>query len=414
MLQLRQSTCKIKYLNSEGGAVTIVVAFVIFSLLAVTALVIDIGLLYQERRQLQTAADSATLAGAVDLAEGRSTEEAQVTAEQYVLENANVVPDQIAVDFPSANQIKVTCSTTRDLFIAPVFGKANSSVKTTATATYGPATSVRNLVPIIVPIEQVAGHIGEGNIARFEFGEDRPAEGFTKTAQIDTDKIKYTISYINTSNSTEDITITDPLVGNTAYIDGSATSGGIYNSATKTLTWTFSGIPAGARKSVSFYAQAANVNNTAYLKLSSSPKTISAKASEGPQKGFFWLCDFDAGASGSPELDDWIRYGYPGEISIGFIANGEGVRSSLRDALNARRQRDPKVVLPLYNYTVDQGNTGKYHVVGFAEFVITDYELTGQPKNISGYFTNGTVTVGSADGLNPDNDFGIMVVWLID
>jgi uncharacterized repeat protein (TIGR01451 family) len=402
------------YLKLERGAVSIIVAFVTFSLLAVAALVIDIGLLYQERRQLQTAADSAALAGITELAEGRSMEEAQATAESYVLQNANVTPDQILIDFPGANQIKVTCSTTRKLFIAPIFGEKQSSVETTATATFGSATSVRNLVPIIVPIQEVVNHIGEGNAAYFELGEDRPEEAFTKTGKIEQGQIKYTISYINTSNGPENITITDPLSNNALYINGSATGGGVYDPSTNTLIWTFSGVAAGDNRTVTFYAQAPSIDNTAYLKTSSSPKTVVAKANEDPQKGFFWLCDFNAGSSTTPELDSWIRNGYPEEVSIGFVANGEGVRASLKDALGARQAHDPKVVLPLYNYTEDQGNNGKYHVVGFAEFMITGFSLNGQPKNISGYFTNGTVTAGSADGTPPDDEFGVQVIWLID
>lgn len=403
-----------KHYKTERGAVTIIVAFVTFSLLAVTALVVDIGLLYQERRQLQTAADAAALAATTDLAEGRSAEEAQSAAESYVLENANVTPNQISVEFPAANQVKVACSTTRDLFIAPIFGTTDSSVRATATATFGSATSVSNLVPIIVPIEQVATHTGEGNIADFELGDARPKESFIKIAQLEGGSIKYTISYINSSNSAEDITITDPLTDNTTYIEGSATSGGTYDQSTSTLSWVFFSIPAGDSRTVSFYAQAPGINNTAYLNTNGSNHTISAKASQHPQKGFFWLCDFNTGSSGTPELDDWIRYGYPEEVSIGFVTNGEGVRVSLKDALNARKTRDPKVVLPLYNYTQDQGNTGKYHIVGFAEFMITRFTLNGQPKSISGYFTDGTVTTGSVNGTHPDDDFGIMVIWLID
>ncbi len=403
-----------KHFNTERGAVTIIVAFVTFSLLAVTALVIDIGLLYQERRQLQTAADAAALAATTDLAEGRSTEEARSAAESYVLENANVNPNQISVEFPAANQVKVACSTTRNLFIAPIFGTTDSSVGATATATFGSATSVSNLVPIIVPIEQVSTHVGEGNIADFELGDNRPKEPFNKTAQLEGGSIKYTISYVNISSSAEDIAITDPLIGNTIYVEESASGGGTYDQTTNTLSWSFSGVSAGDSRTVSFYAQAPGINNTAYLNTSSSSNTISTQASLDPQKGFFWLCDFNTGASGTPELDDWIRHGYPEEVSIGFVANGEGVRASLKDALNTRTTRDPKVVLPLYNYTQNQGHTGKYNVVGFAEFMITRFALNGQPKSISGYFTDGTVTTGSVNGPNPDDDFGIMVIWLID
>ncbi len=101
-------------------------------------------------------------------------------------------------------------------------------------------------------------------------------------------------------------------------------------------------------------------------------------------------------------------------MPVGLVTNGEGVRVALKNALAARMADDPKVILPLYDYTQDQGNTGRYHVAGFAEFMITGFDLNGQPKSISGYFTDGTVTAGSANGTPPDDEFGVQVIWLID
>ena len=71
---------------------------------------------------------------------------------------------------------------------------------------------------------------------------------------------------------------------------------------------------------------------------------------------------------------------------------------------------DPSVVLPLYNYTEGSGHGGEYRVVGFAEFVITGFQFTGNPKQVTGYFTNGTVTPGAGGG-NPV-DHGVMAIWL--
>ncbi|GAI23673.1 unnamed protein product, partial [marine sediment metagenome] len=58
---------KIKRFKSENGAVVVIVALSIVALMMVTALTIDVGSLYEERRHLQTVADAAALAGAQQL-----------------------------------------------------------------------------------------------------------------------------------------------------------------------------------------------------------------------------------------------------------------------------------------------------------------------------------------------------------
>ncbi|MDQ7031006.1 MAG: VWA domain-containing protein [Ardenticatenia bacterium] len=67
-----------------------------------------------------------------------------------------------------------------------------------------------------------------------------------------------------------------------------------------------------------------------------------------------------------------------------------GVRNEL-DAYIAGRlhngiEHDPSVVVPVYDYTVGQGNNLRYHIVGFAKFRITDYKFRGRSKWIEGTF----------------------------
>ncbi|MEW6189908.1 MAG: Tad domain-containing protein [Actinomycetota bacterium] len=433
---------------NEKGAITILVASALAMLITVAALVVDLGLLYQERRQLQTAVDAAALAAAIDLAEGRDAEQAEVSAERYIIENTNVSPEQITIDYPGANRVRVICTTSRNLLLAKVFGVKDAPVKATATAAYDVASSVSNLVPIIVPLQSVTTHIGQENEAQFELGEDRPVESFSKTATVDKNTIKYTISYINTTNKSVDITIEDPIPKGATYVKGGVCCGCgcsccssctcsqcggcdcecgccdrckcrcCYHKGTNTIAWKFRDIPSGERRTVSFMvttsSSSAVMNNTAYLTTSASSETETASTSGSAQKGYFWLCDFDTGGGGTPDFDDWIRHGYPEEVSIGFVANGEGVRAALKDALSWRKEHDPSVVLPLYDYTKGGGSPGKYHIVGFAEFVITNFDLKGNPKTINGYFTNGTVTTGAGGEEKPPYDFGIFAVWLVD
>lgn len=302
-------------LREETGAVTVVVTAALTALLLSIAIIIDMGLLYQERRQLQTATDAAALAAAMDLAEGKSVPEAESNAIAYLCNNANVLPSYVRIDYPGADRVKVSARTERSMFFSGVVKQSSSPVRASSTAAMGAANGVSKLVPFIVPLHKVREYQGEGQAGVFEFGEDRPLN----------------------QNGQE----------------------------------------------------------------------------ENSQKGFFWLCDFDGGSGGVPNYDAWIRQGFPEYVYAGDIANGTGVKASLKDAISWRKGFDSSVVVPVYNYTEGSGSGGSYNVVGFAEFVITGFNLNGNPKTITGYFTDGTIVSG-VPGSAPHAYFGVDTVWLVD
>lgn len=131
-----------------------------------------------------------------------------------------------------------------------------------------------------------------------------------------------------------------------------------------------------------------------------------------PQQGFFWLVNFSSQGAGTPEYEEWIKNGYPYPVTVGNTANGEGMKAALKEALEVRMAENPKLILPLYDYTEATGGSKTYHIVGFAEFVITGFDLTGSPKTITGYFTTGDVVDGVSGGEQTPRDYGIVVVRL--
>lgn len=126
-----------------------------------------------------------------------------------------------------------------------------------------------------------------------------------------------------------------------------------------------------------------------------------------------WLVNFSEGAVGTPEYDDWFRNGYPDPVSVGDIAKGEGMKAALKDALEARMASNPNLIVPLSDQS-EAGSSDTFHVVGFAEFVITDFSLTGNPKTITGYFTTGDVVDGSSSGSGQPLDYGIVIIKLTE
>lgn len=88
--------------NAERGAVAVVTALSLVVLLGFAALAIDVGMLYQERAELQSGADAAVLAIAQDCATGRMDCATPIDTAQ-ALANANAKDDAAAVTEASVN-----------------------------------------------------------------------------------------------------------------------------------------------------------------------------------------------------------------------------------------------------------------------------------------------------------------------
>lgn len=403
-------------MRDERGAIAIIVAATTVALVGVLMIVADVGMLYQQRRQLQTAVDSAALAAVMEMAEGRGSSAAQNVATRYVLDNkGTTAPVSTTVTFPSAQQVRVAATVTRGLFFAQLFGKKQASISARATANFGLATAVKDLMPVIVPEQMVADHVGPANLATFDFGDDRPIDPFSKTASVSGSTVTYRVQFANDKGRTVDVAIRDPLPSNITFVGGSADQGGVYTAGDRTIRWSLTAIPNGESRIVTFRATTSNgqTDNTAYADISGEHQSVSASTGGSTsQRGYFWLCDFNGGSGGTPSYEDWIRNGYPGEVSIGSVVNGTGMKTALKDSIAWRTANQPKVVLPLFDYTEGGGHGGSYHVVGFAEFVITSSNFHGATKSVTGYFTTGTVSVGSSGDGGPPPNHGVTTIWL--
>lgn len=128
--------------QDERGATAITIAILLTVLLGMGAIVIDVGAIYQERRELQNGADAAALAIAEDCARGDCGTYGG-TAEQ--LADANALDDLASVDgvaIDLAGRTATVDTSTSDAeggarilhWFAPVLGNDGSTVEASATA----------------------------------------------------------------------------------------------------------------------------------------------------------------------------------------------------------------------------------------------------------------------------------------
>ena len=148
-------------LNDDRGATVVIAAIVVVVLLGMAGLVVDVGALYQERRELQNGADAAVLAIAESCGIGRAcgTAYANAAAAQYAGANAEDGFTTVAdVNLDEAG--KTVTVRTRTLtedgsakvepFFARVLGFDGATVEATATAIWGNPRQLRSTIPLII------------------------------------------------------------------------------------------------------------------------------------------------------------------------------------------------------------------------------------------------------------------------
>ena len=170
-----------KRFKSENGVVAVIVALSIVALMMVTALTIDVGSLYEERRFLQTVADSAALAGVQELPE--NVDGAIEKAIEYASRcSLNINYDDVEVSSTLAENDTISVNAINPdapLYFARVIGISETQVVASAKAIVGAPQEYVGVVPWGIPEEEYvpgeeyvlkygSGPAGEGHGGNFQ------------------------------------------------------------------------------------------------------------------------------------------------------------------------------------------------------------------------------------------------------
>ena len=149
-------------LTCERGQIAVIACFVLIVAMGMMAFVIDEGSIYQTRRNLQTIADSAALAGAQELTENPG-KAVQIAIEYAANNNFSINADNIAISstFVANDTITVTVNEPdTPLFFASFAGVDSVNVPAQATATVNGPGSMTGLMPWAVPVAPYGGYDG--------------------------------------------------------------------------------------------------------------------------------------------------------------------------------------------------------------------------------------------------------------
>ena len=135
--------------TGEKGQIAVIAAIVLFAVMGMLVFVIDVGSVYQTRRDLQTIADSAVLAGVQELPENPAL--AVQTAVNYAaLNNFNISSSDVIISKTYVNNDTITVTAVNPntkLYFAGIFGQNSATVGANAKAIIGSPSKVKGIVP---------------------------------------------------------------------------------------------------------------------------------------------------------------------------------------------------------------------------------------------------------------------------
>jgi len=135
--------------SNEKGQSLVIIAFAFFGLVAIAALAIDGGILYLNRRNAQTAADAAAMAGAHELCvnNGNTSDIENVVNNYAITENGATAVDDINIDEVNHSVTVITRIETSSFF-AQLIGFENNTARAEASASCFPPGTVGDVLPI--------------------------------------------------------------------------------------------------------------------------------------------------------------------------------------------------------------------------------------------------------------------------
>lgn len=147
-----------KFLKNENGAAAVVVTLAFISLLLMSALVLDYGLVYIQAGKMQSTADSAALAAVFALPCSTSDTDTQELSKALAIEYAGkngkiITNDDITFEANSNNvyiAVRVNIDQSVDMMLTPLAGILKTDLTRSAVARVSSVTAVTGAAPLSV------------------------------------------------------------------------------------------------------------------------------------------------------------------------------------------------------------------------------------------------------------------------
>lgn len=141
-------------MESRQGQVLVLVALALLGLIAIVALAVDIGSVYQKRREMQNAADAGALAGAREICFGDPGTEAsaRAAAQDYAINRNDADGAIVTINAPVT--VTVMATKTVETYFAGIIGFDEIAVDADATAICGKAGGAGGIWPVAFDVRR--------------------------------------------------------------------------------------------------------------------------------------------------------------------------------------------------------------------------------------------------------------------
>ena len=360
--------------KKESGQIIVIIAFSIIALVIFSALVIDGGMIYLSRREMQTAADSAAIAAASVYCEVKNPNaitmiNAIQAGEEYASLNG---ADESDVHQMYGTRFYASATKNVNTFFAGLFGQDHVDVFAEAAADCGPAVVGTNLMPIAFACKDATG-----NIISSDPLYDPSADFACQIYSLEKSELNELIAQY----------------GPSVVIEGSLD----YEDLMGQLFVIMDSIEASEEFCEAFFNDGSNEDNpfAGYFDCDFSDDD-DPDPDKIPSAGRSWM-DLDGPPANAAELVVWLEDGYLEALSnhiwLQFV---EGNKSAAYTAANDLEGKI--VVLPVfdifcYEYPcvlekmhdfddtdriVDSNNSIYFHIITFVEFYVTCVDVPGQ------------------------------------
>lgn len=132
--------------------------------------------------------------------------------------------------------------------------------------------------------------------------------------------------------------------------------------------------------------------------------------------GAFRILNIDGsrGGTGTQILGDWVNHGFDGMMPVNqwyYSDSGSKFNSSNVSGAMSFRLGD-ELLFPVYDDVTGGGSNFKYHVVGWAGFIVTAFDGNGNSGHIHGHFTK--FLAQGLQGMPSGPSFGSYSVQLVE
>jgi len=136
--------------HSDKGSISVLFAIAALPMLAITAVVADVGMVHTKRQELQTGVEASAIAGAAKLTAGSPACSGYTENISANLTSLSPIATQCSISGTSNNVVTISAEASTPLAFSQLLGKTEASISSTASVKVGASRSAMGLRPLAI------------------------------------------------------------------------------------------------------------------------------------------------------------------------------------------------------------------------------------------------------------------------